>query len=663
MNLFVLLCALLACSDKPDNGGCGYWVGPGDGCTTCHTGIEQAHGPVQPGNCVICHGGDATALTQECAHVEIPENWAEVASIRGDDPTLAQQGYIKNMAPDQLAALDPDYVRFINPGDIRVNDDSCGQCHPDHTEKLRTSIMTTNAGHYMPTLFLAGYQDRDAIFGSHPAIDEECDPEDTGGTVCELETLAPPSDEAMQAAIDDGDVALIEEYAYAHYLSKSCNTCHAAGYPPQTSKFQYRSSGCTACHMIYGEDGVFEGGDEALPRNAFPFPKKHEITSAIPTEQCATCHFQGGRIGLLFRGIREGGFSEENTPPNAEFWNVPAYGHTSGYYILDEDTTNDYDETPPDVHYAAGMHCVDCHVGTDVHGTGELFSTSKQQVDLRCEDCHGTVRSPVVADASGLFRTQNGRILPQLSTGSQGEVILTGRVDGVEHEIPQPARMLANGTASDRMQEAMAPNGDDWTHAEALTCDTCHTSFNQYCIGCHVNVNMERSAVDAQTGALSHGQVSGKRDDYTLSHTLLGQRADGRIQRVIPSQQVQLTVEGYDSEKVLGEGQPLGKFRQTENSNANIGFHTFFQHTVTASPPECLTCHRTDDSEAEWARVKGVYGYGTGEFMLENPDGDPVDALQMIDEDGNNLTEWVHQGHGPVPADARERALSVEVDP
>ena len=90
-----------------------------------------------------------------------------------------------------------------------------------------------------------------------------------------------------------------------------------------------------------------------MPKNIPVYPKKHEITSDISVEQCATCHYQGGRIGFLFRGIREGGFQE--TPPNAEVWADSVYTHVPGYYILDEDTTNNIDETPPDLHYAAGI--------------------------------------------------------------------------------------------------------------------------------------------------------------------------------------------------------------------------------------------------------------------------------------------------------------------
>ena len=77
--------------------------------------------------------------------------------------------------------------------------------------------------------------------------------------------------------------------------------------------------------------------------------------------------------------------------------------------FLDEDSTNDIDETPPDLHFAAGMHCADCHVGSDVHGDGRLYSTSKQQVDIRCEDCHGTVRQQAAADGGTPASARSGQ--------------------------------------------------------------------------------------------------------------------------------------------------------------------------------------------------------------------------------------------------------------
>jgi len=598
-------------------------------------------------------------LTLEAAHVLPPEDFAEV---RGDDLPLAAHGFIRDMPPEKLDLLDPAYVRFINPGDVRVLDETCGECHAEHVRNVRRSVMTTNSGHYMPTRFYAGLQGRDAIYGSYGA-------EDTGytgaieGTVPRLDVLLPPQEAEIEAAFATGDRAEIESVAYSHYLAKNCNTCHAAGYPRNNSAALYRSTGCSSCHFLYAQDGVYRGADEAMPKSYPVYPERHEITSDITVEQCATCHFQGGRIGLLFRGIREGGFSE--TPEHAEVWNENVYGHTAGYYILDEDTTNSVDETPPDLHYAAGMVCVDCRVDSDVHCYGNPSSTEKYQVDLRCEDCHGTVREAQSPDNKDVYHTQSGRALTQLYTNAEGNVALKGRVSGEEHVVPQPALILPELSEDSDMHQAMAPNGADWAHPDSLTCDTCHTSYNQQCLGCHVTMDMRLSQIDYQTGTKTAGLTTGSRADYTLDHTVLCQAPDGRVQSCNSSQQVQLTVIGSDGEVVFGEETKagvVGRFRENAEHTGVTGWSPFFQHTSSRSPRVCSTCHRTDDSEAEWARVKGVYGYGTGEFILQNPDGDPVDALQFLDAGGNAMTSFVHEGTGPVSAEARERALGVELE-
>ena len=98
-----------------------------DQCLTCHFGIEDIHSVAfTNGQCVICHGGDKNAVTKEAAHVPIPDDYWD---IRGDALPAAPHGYIKDFTPDQLDALDLDYVRFINPGDIRAAEQSCRPCH------------------------------------------------------------------------------------------------------------------------------------------------------------------------------------------------------------------------------------------------------------------------------------------------------------------------------------------------------------------------------------------------------------------------------------------------------------------------------------------------------------------------------------------------------
>ncbi|MCP4810148.1 MAG: hypothetical protein GY913_24535 [Proteobacteria bacterium] len=630
---------------------CKTWNGEGDACISCHEGIEQVHPEFAPNECTDCHGGDEEALELEDAHVPVPANWAE---LRGDLPT-APDGFIKDFPPDLLDQLDPDYLKFINPGDIRVAGETCGDCHPDEVKAMAGSVMTTNAGHYMPTRMYAGLQDRTPIYGSMDVIDPDYTGEE--GTVESLTVLRPPTGEEIDdaiAAAEAGDITDLERVAYDHYLAKNCNTCHAAGYPKNNSKALYRSTGCSSCHMVYAEDGVYQGDDAAMPKSHPVYPRRHELTTEIPTEQCATCHFQGGRIGLNFQGIREGGFSD--TPPNADTWQENVYGHTAGYYLFDEDTTNSYDETPPDLHHEAGMVCGDCHVGPEVHGGGPIHATSKTQQTLICEDCHGTVREPVSPDADGKFWTGSGYELVQLGLNDDGQVSLTGSVDHQEHVVTQVAQVLDERGETSKMHAAMGVSDEDWSHTDSLTCDTCHNSWQLQCLGCHVTMDLRLDQIDYQTGEKTPGFTTGSREWYSLEHVLLCQSDDGRAQSCNSSQQAQMTVKDEDGEPIFE-----GLFRENEDYTDITGWSPFFQHTASRTPRSCSTCHRTDGTDAEWRRVKGVYGYGTGEFMLEHPGGE-VDALQFLDEDGDQVSDFVHPNTGPLATDVIERALAVEVE-
>jgi hypothetical protein len=73
----------------------------------------------------------------------------------------------------------------------------------------------------------------------------------------------------------------------------------------------YRSSGCTACHVVYANDrspthsayyskygnqGLSFSGDASIPKNEKGHPIKHQFTRAIPTSQCMNCHMHQGNL-------------------------------------------------------------------------------------------------------------------------------------------------------------------------------------------------------------------------------------------------------------------------------------------------------------------------------------------------------------------------------
>ena len=67
----------------------------------------------------------------------------------------------------------------------------------------------------------------------------------------------------------------------------------------------YRSSGCSSCHVVYANDrdpfhsaiyakfgntGTSQQVDPTIPKNESGHPLKHEFTRQIPTSQCMICH-------------------------------------------------------------------------------------------------------------------------------------------------------------------------------------------------------------------------------------------------------------------------------------------------------------------------------------------------------------------------------------
>src|SRR2546425_3167712 len=71
----------------------------------------------------------------------------------------------------------------------------------------------------------------------------------------------------------------------------------------------YRSSGCSACHVVYAEDRASEhsgpyaafghsamsaSSDPTIPKNESGHPIRHVFTRAIPSSQCMVCHIHPG---------------------------------------------------------------------------------------------------------------------------------------------------------------------------------------------------------------------------------------------------------------------------------------------------------------------------------------------------------------------------------
>ena len=58
----------------------------------------------------------------------------------------------------------PEFIRFVNPGDLRVAKETCGTCHAKQTAAVPRSTMTTSA------IFWSAVGYANGIIGSKPAF-------------------------------------------------------------------------------------------------------------------------------------------------------------------------------------------------------------------------------------------------------------------------------------------------------------------------------------------------------------------------------------------------------------------------------------------------------------------------------------------------------------
>ena len=107
----------------------------------------------------------------------------------------------------------------------------------------------------------------------------------------------------------------------------------------------------------------------------------HRLQTAIDSSQCLRCHNRSGRIGLTYTGLMES--DQYGTPYQAG--NLNAARLSGDRFVL---------HLTPDIHFEKGLHCIDCHLAREIMGDGKVYSRMTQQVEVRCQDCHGTEKTP-----------------------------------------------------------------------------------------------------------------------------------------------------------------------------------------------------------------------------------------------------------------------------
>ncbi len=471
-------------------------------CMQCHNGAQDGETYSGPGlmnphpfpgaanvGCVTCHGGDGDGVGKRGSHVPPPPAIGDAAQQVEDARafflrrTLAG---IERLLPERFAGPDGvewsnlDYLQFINPGDLRVvaAGRGCGTpgCHADeHAQWVPRSVIATSTGLFSSTRFSVGVDNRvpenrgldeDTAADSAPVAvnDPSYNPESRRvGQVGRL-VAQPERAQFGGAFVNNGDYVadtlanhIIDadqdpqrpnriransplEVLIDEQVNITCGNCHLYSAGDNNRYGDFRSSGCSACHMAYAASGRHIGNDPNIPtdepanpdalapgerahiadhliRNvARPLPGGRQALG-IADQACAGCHQGSNRTVMQYWGIRldqnRDLTQETQYPANPAAFtdtaddrrlfdpglaNATFNGRDAHQYIAFEDYDGDgRDDTPPDIHHERGLGCIDCHGSADLHGgtagdqtSGAIVSRQDQATTIQCTTCHGT---------------------------------------------------------------------------------------------------------------------------------------------------------------------------------------------------------------------------------------------------------------------------------
>ncbi len=325
------------------------------GCVDCHNPMDSTSMHRNPGvmiGCVDCHGGNSAVRARDL--VQWSPEWEQakleshVLPRRPDWwPTSGnpEQAYTKTL---QESA---EYVKFMNPGDLRVARETCGGCHSNIVHANERSIMTTSAmlwggapynNNILPykRYILGESYGRDGLAREIHATKPPTAEEAARGVLPKLipmpqwEVIAPGD---VFRVFERGGIfvrSTFPEIGNPNFLEENgkpdirqsnrgpatgsrisvpvinvhktrLNDPHLSFMGTNDHPGDFRSSGCTACHSIYANDrdprhsgpwakfghgGESQTKDPMIPKNEAGHPIVHEFSRSIPTSQCMVCH-------------------------------------------------------------------------------------------------------------------------------------------------------------------------------------------------------------------------------------------------------------------------------------------------------------------------------------------------------------------------------------
>ena len=329
------------------------------GCVTCHTKTDSPSmhtaTTVKLG-CIDCHGGKVEVRAPEGVAAGSPtyEAAKKQAHVLPKNTEVWRTSANPTHSYTAILQESQEFIQFVNPGDLRVAPRTCGPggCHPTEVAQVEKSMMKTG-----PMLWAAALYNNGGFPIKRPTFGEAYGPD---GLPQRVVTLPPPTvEETVKKGVlawldplprfevgQPGNVLRVFERGQERPLDigvptlneppgKPANRLSQRGlgtlnridpvwlnlqktrlFDPALSLLgnnehpgEFRSSGCTGCHVIYANDrspahsveyaqygnrGLSASADPTIPKNEPGHPIRHQFTNSIPSSQCVVCHHHPG---------------------------------------------------------------------------------------------------------------------------------------------------------------------------------------------------------------------------------------------------------------------------------------------------------------------------------------------------------------------------------
>jgi hypothetical protein len=492
------------------------------------SGCWFSSGPVS--TCVDCHKG--------LEHVSATHN--DCVACHGGDATAAD----KDISHRGMFGKK-------NPSDPSVWDKSCGTCHPYQLERVKSTLMFTGTG------IIKGAQETWEGVDGNLYSSRGVDVHNAEG---EPVHLAPVKD--------------LNNLAGELYR-KGCVLCHV-GIETNVIWSGSHGSGCAACHFPYNDNATYQGEDETV-KGKWPYSATHEMQVLPDNQTCTRCHNRSGRIGYSYQGLNDG--NNGLVPTDNGFIGPVVAGGSRNLTSI-----------APDIHHEKGMECIDCHTSRDLMGDGYAYENMFLQVEVTCEDCHGSATDRPLYQA---VERENDEAIREsqhyeraVKMGDQ--LILTSKGRKYSNVFWEEDKVWVVGKRTGKRHESKVIT-DTPEHSiaghERMACYSCHSQSVVQCYGCHTQYDLRERGRDYVKQMDTPG-VFTETEDYRMLYPFplaLDQR--GKVSPVTPGCQTFVTVIERDGSRSKDGYVALYKGKQ------QLRFAPFFGHNVGKKAVSCNECH------------------------------------------------------------------------